>query len=49
MDNDLFVETVKQMHPWGNKDFLIMPFSVYDEETGETAESMIQFVYNNYL
>ena len=46
LKNAIFVSRVKTMRPWGEEEILVLPYSVYDEESATTVESMLQFVYS---
>ena len=49
IQNDDIRNIIMTMKPWGEDEFTVISVLVSDEETGETQESALRFIYNDDL
>ena len=47
LENVNFVNQIKEMAPWGDKEFVIIPFRVIDNTTSEVFDSCVKLLYQN--
>lgn len=45
LKNANFVNQIKEMAPWGDKDFVIIPFQVVNNETSEVFDACVKLLY----
>ena len=47
LENVNFVSQVKEMAPWGDKNFVVIPFQVINNTTSEVFDSCVKLLYQN--
>lgn len=47
LEKTIFVNQVKEMAPWGDKGFVVIPFQVINNTTSEVFDSCVKLLYQN--
>ena len=47
LENVNFVSQVKEMAPWGDRNFVVIPFQVINNTTSEVFDSCVKLLYQN--